>query len=169
MVTFYQQRQKKKMHAGLSNLEKLCVLEDSFESRLRDKELKETIGIGLRFRQNIQTRLKDEREQLNSKASNRWRKIVQSHMIDVEDADLGIDRKYLCLLRDRDEIDDSDLRLMTNGHDNDDRDDDYDNDTNDDGHHSMPFGLWRSNAIKDSQQSSAMKRWLGASLLGQSS
>ena len=150
-------------NGGLSHLEKLRVLENSFERRLRDKELQQTIGLGLFCRQKMQTLLLEQREELNSQSRNRWREIVESHATDVEDSELGLDKNYLRLLRDRDDIDDSDLRLMTNGDVEDEKEDNLDN-----GHHSMPFGLWRSGAIKDSKQSSAMKRWLGASLLGES-
>ena len=155
-------------NGGLRNLEKLRVLENSFERRLRDKELQQTIGLGLFCRQKMQTLLLEQREELNSQSRNRWREIVESHLIDLEDSELGIDRNYLRLLRDRDDLDDSDVRLMRNSNNSHDVEEEENDNFDDNGHHSMPFGLWRSDAIKDSKQSSAMKRWLGASLLGES-
>eukprot|EP00938_MAST-03A_sp_MAST-3A-sp1_P006284 g6284.t1 len=155
-------------NGGLSHLEKLRVLENSFERRLRDKELQQTIGLGLFCRQKMQTLLLEQREELNSQSRNRWREIVESHLIDLEDSELGIDRNYLRLLRDRDDLDDSDVRLMRNSNNSHDVEEEENDNFDDNGHHSMPFGLWRSDAIKDSKQSSAIKRWLGASLLGES-
>lgn len=151
---------------GLSHLAKLRVLEDSFERRLREKELQENIGIGLVLRQNLQLQLKEQREHLNLQFRNRWREIVESHVTDIEDSELGIDKDYLCLLRDREDIDDSDLSLMTNVHVKK-KDSSRSLDDSSGEYHSMPFGLWRSTTIKDSKQSNAMKRWLNTSFLGE--
>ena len=151
---------------GLSHLAKLRVLEDSFERRLREKELQENIGTGLVLRQNMQLQLKEQREHLNLQFRNRWREIVESHVTDIEDSELGIDKDYLCLLRDRDDIDDSDLSLMTNVHVKK-KDSSRSLDDSSGEYHSMPFGLWRSTTIKDSKQSNAMKRWLNTSFLGE--
>ena len=57
-------------NGGLSHLEKLCVLEDSFERRLRDKELQQTIGLGLVCRQNADAVTRAENSSIHSLEMN---------------------------------------------------------------------------------------------------